>query len=416
METPPERPPEEETPADGEETPGRGDSSEAFLRRLRSQLPVSPLPWHWHRRINRGTLIAVVLLVVGGAIASVLIQRASDDEEGAAPAVEATKEVKERVGGLSLSQKADQVVIAGFDDPAAAEKQIAAAPPGGVIVGADDGAGAASRLRRAAGKGVPPLIVGVQEGGVYRAYPDLPPPETQIEIGDSADPALARSSAAATGSALKKAGFDLNLAPVADVATLDSPIADRAYSDDPALAASLVGAAVAGCESSGLACAVSHFPGEGAASDDTARGPATVGLDPASLEARDLGAFRAAFEAGAPATVLSLAFYAAYDPATPAALSPLIATELLREELKFKGVAISDDLTAGAIAGGIGAPEAAVQAIAAGTDMVVVDDPALATQARAAILAAAREGGLSPERLDQAVARVLELKKQLGLL
>jgi beta-N-acetylhexosaminidase len=339
-------------------------------------------------------VIGIAVLLIGGAIASVLIQRASEDEPAPAPAVEATKEVKQRVGGLSLTEKADQVVIAGFDNPAAAEKAIASAPPGGVLVGTGDGGAAvASRLHAAAGKSdVPPLVVG------------------------PADPAFAEGTAAETATALKRAGFDLNLAPIADVATLDSPIADRSYSDDPALVASLVAAAVRGCESRGLACAVSHFPGEGAVSDDTARGPATVGLDPASLEARDLGAFRAAFEAGAPATVLSLAFYAAYDPATPAALSPRIATELLRGELGFKGVAISDDLTAGAIAGGIGAPEAAVQALAAGSDMVLVDDPALAAQARAAILAAAEEGGLSAARLDEAVARVLALKKRLGLL
>jgi beta-N-acetylhexosaminidase len=338
-------------------------------------------------------VILIVVVIVGGAIASVLIQRASEDEPASAPPVEATKEVREKVGGLSLSEKADQVVIAGFDDPAAAEKAIGAAPPGGVLVGAEDGGAAvASRLHAAARKGaVPPLIAG------------------------PADPALGEPNSAAAAASLRKAGFDLNLGPIADVATLDSPIADRSYGDDPALVASLVGAAAAGCESSGLACAVAHFPGEGAASDDTARGPATVGLDPASLEARDLRAFRAAFDAGAPATVLSLAFFAAYDPATPAALSPRVATELLREELGFKGVAISDDLTAGAIAGGIGAPEAAVQALAAGSDMVVVDDPALAAEARAAILAAAKDGGLSAARLDQAVARVLELKKRLGL-
>ena len=144
--------------------------------------------------------------------------------------------------------------------------------------------------------------------------------------------------------------------------------------------------------------------------------PATVSLDPASLEARDLGAFRAAFDAGAPATVLSLAFYTAYDPIVPAALSPEIATDLLRGELGFEGLAISDDLSAGAIAAGLGAPEAAVQAIAAGTDLVMVDEPAQAGQARRAIVRALEEGGISEQRLDDAAARVLKLKKQLGLL
>ncbi len=144
--------------------------------------------------------------------------------------------------------------------------------------------------------------------------------------------------------------------------------------------------------------------------------PATVSLDAGSLEARDLGAFRAAFDAGAPATVLSLAFYTAFDPIVPAALSPEVATDLLRGELGFEGLAISDDLSAGAIAAGLGAPEAAVQAIAAGTDLVMIDDAAQAAQARTAIAEAVKDGGISEQRLDEAATRVLTLKKQLQLL
>ena len=416
MEYPGERPPSDD---DGrEEAAPRDDSPDRALRRLRSHLPVSPLPWHWHRRINRGTVVALAVLVVGGAVASVLAQRASDDAGDPPRGTGPPKELKGKLERLSLSEKTGQVVIAGFADPAAAGKEAAL---GGILVGAEDwagsGRGVISRLRGAAGAdAVPPLIVGVQEGGVHRAYGDLPPAETQVEIGARADPALAESWAAQAGAALGKAGFDLNLAPIADIATPDSPIGDRSFGDDPALVETLVRGAVRGCESTGLACALAHFPGEGGASDDTARGPATVSLDPASLASRDLAAFRAGFKAGAPATVLSLAFFAAYDPVTPGALSPSIATELLRDELGFTGVAITDDLTAGAIAAGVGAPEAAVQALAAGADMVLVDDPVAAAQARAAILAAAKRGSLSAERLEQAVGRVLELKRRVGLL
>jgi len=412
-----ERPPE--PPGEG---PPRRDSPQGLLRRLRSRVPVSPLPWHWHRRINRGTLIAIVVFAIGGAVASVLIQRAGNSDSEDAAAVEASPEVKGKLGKLSLEQKVDAVLVAGFDDPAAAEAELKSAELGGIAIGSEDwatgGPGLIPRLRRAGASGdrVPPLIVGQQEGGTYRTYPDLPPDQRQVEIGDLADSAQAQAWAQQTGEALKKAGFDLNLAPVADVATLDSPIADRAFSDDPEVVAAMTTAAVTGCAASGIACAVSHFPGLGAASSDPADGPATVSLDKASLEARDLTAFRAAFEAGAPATVLSLAFYAAYDPVTPAALSPNIATDLLRDELGFKGVAVTDDLTSGAIVGGVGAPEAAVQSLAAGADLVVVDDPAEAEQTRAAILAAANSGALPPSRLDQAASRVLELKRNMGLL
>jgi beta-N-acetylhexosaminidase len=238
---------------------------------------------------------------------------------------------------------------------------------------------------------------------------------TELEIGDTGDPAVAERSARESAAALKGAGFDINLAPVADVATIASPIADRAYGDDPAVVAPMVVAALSGCGAAGIACAPSHFPGLGGASADTALGPAMVSLDATSMRLRDLEPFAAAFGAGAPAVVLSLAFYAAYDPATPAALSPAVATDLLRGELGYQGVAITDDLSSGAIAAGIGAPAAAVQALAAGSDMVLVGDPAQAAAARAAILEASRSGAIPAARLDEAVARVLTLKQGRGL-
>jgi beta-N-acetylhexosaminidase len=387
-------------------------------------LPTSPLPWHWHVHINRGILAGIIVLAIAGAVASVLIQRSGSDEDDAGPGAEASASppVRKALRGMTVAQKVDAVVVAGVGDPASAEAQLRGTQLGGVFVGAEawaaGGAGALRRLSAAGAEGgrVPPLIVGRQEGGGYRAYPDLPPAQTELQLGDTGDPAVAEASAQETAEAMKQAGFDLNLAPVADVATIASPIADRAYSDDAALAAAMTGAAARGCKAGGIACAFSHFPGLGGANADTATTPATVSLDAASLDARDLEPFRAAFKAGAPATVLSLAFYAGYDPITPAALSPGIATDLLRGELGFKGVAVTDDLTSGAISAGVGAPEAAVQSIAAGADLVVVGDAAEAERTRAAMLQAAKAGGISSDRLDEAVVRVLELKRKLGLL
>ena len=382
-------------------------------------------PSRWKRRLTRGLLALIVLVLIGGAVATVLVQRGADDrgsEAVAAAAPQASAPVRQALRGLSLPQKVDAVMVAGVADIAAAEAQLRKGQLGGVGIGpeawAEGGSAGIARLRSAATAGgrIAPLIVAAQEGGSYRAYRDLPPAARELEIGEIADPALAERSARQAASALKRAGFDLNLAPVADVATIDSPIADRAYSDDPALVASLVAAALRGCQKGGLACAPSHFPGLGGASADTAQGPATVSLDSASLQERDVAPFAAAFEAGAPAVVLSLALYAAYDPVTPGALSPAIATDLLRGELGYEGVAITDDLSGGAVAAGIGAPEAAVQALRAGSDMVVVSDPAQAAQARQAVLDAASSAALSRARLDEAVARVLTLKRRLGLL
>ncbi len=396
----------------------------AWWRRVRSRLPTSPLPKHWDARVRHGVLAGVIVLLLGAALASILIQRSGDDPEGEAPATKAAAPVEKAAKGLSPEQEVDAVVVSGFESSASGARLARNSQLGGLLVGPEDwfdtfkGRTLLSRLRAqsAAGGRIPPLIVGVQEGGIYRAYPGLPPALGQREIAATNDPREATEWAAGTGRALAKAGFDLNLAPLADVATLDSPLSDRAFSDDPELVTAMTAASVRGCRGSGIACATPYFPGFGAASILTSQGPATVGLDAASLEVRDLAPFRAAIAEKVPAVVVSLALYAAYDPVTPAALSPAIAKDLLRDQLGFKGVAISDDLSASGPALGMPATEAAVQALAAGIDLVVVSDPAEAAAVRKAVLNAARDGAIPQARLKEAIARVLSLKQRLGLL
>lgn len=331
------------------------------------------------------------------------------------------------VRGMSPDQLVDQVLLLGFDGTDATspaitelrERQI-----GGVLVGpanwvdASQGATLISALRGAglAGGRIPPLIVTAQEGGEYRTFPDLPPDARELDIGERGSQRAAEAWSNAAGEALRTVGVDLNLFPVADVATVDSPVAGRAFSDDAATAAEMTAAAVRGCHDAGIACAVLHFPGLGAASQDTNKGPATVGLDERSLAERDLAAFRAAFAERVPAVVLSLAFYAAYDPVTPGAMSSQIATDLLRDQLGYTGPAITDDLGAGAVKATYRVPAAATMAIAAGADLLQIDSPADQTGVREALLHAVSSGVLPEERLREAAGRVLELKRRMGLL
>ena len=395
-----------------------------WWRKVRSHLPTSPLPKSWDERVRRGVLAGLVVLVLGAALASILIQRGGDDDGGEPPATKAPAPVEKAAKALSAVQEVDAVVVSGFEGSDSGAKLARGAQLGGLLVGAEDWFGTfkgrtmLSRLRAqsAAGGRIPPLIVGVQEGGIYRAYPGLPPALGQREIAATNDPVQAIEWAAGTSRALSKAGFDLNLAPIADVATLDSALSDRAFSDDPELVTAMTAASVRGCRQGGVACATPYFPGLGAASGSIADGPATVGLDAASLEIRDLAPFRAAIAEKVPAVVVSLALYAAYDPVTPAALSPSIVGGLLRDQLGFKGLAISDDLSAGRLATGLPASEAAVRALAAGIDLVVISDPGEAAKTRKAILEAARSGAIPPARLKEAIARVLSLKQRLGLL
>ena len=147
----------------------------------------------------------------------------------------------------------------------------------------------------------------------------------------------------------------------------------------------MTAAALRGCAAAEIACAPPTSPASARRRRTPTSGPATVALDPATLAARDLEPFRAAFAEGAPAVVLSHAFYAAYDPVTPAALTEGVATDLLRDELGFSGVAITDDLDSGAIRARYPIGAAAVAAIGAGADMVEVASPALQDKVRSAL-------------------------------
>jgi beta-N-acetylhexosaminidase len=257
-------------------------------------------------------------------------------------------------------------------------------------------------------EGQPPLT------GLAKRVAEMPP-------GEKIDAVLAVGSGGGryASSVLKiasgKDGGDLNLFPNADIATPGSPLADRAVGEDPELVTRLTTTAIRDCEREGIACAPGRFPGLGAASQDTDAGPATVGITASDLKRRDLRPFQAAIAIGAPAIVVSHAFYTAYDPATPASLSPQVVRGLLRGELGFQGVAISDNLGAGAITAAGGVEVAAPRALAAGIDLLLVDRPRDGATTRRAILAALKSGRLSRVRLDEAVARVLSLKKILRL-
>ena len=374
-----------------------------------------------------GALAAAVLATAAVWLLAFRDEGGEADRGSGGGAGAVSKPVANLVAEMSLGERVDQILLLGFEGtdasaPIAAtleERQL-----GGVLIARrnwiDPVQGVAlTGFIRATGLAdgrISPLIVTQQEGAAYNSLAGLPPSSRQLDIGRGGDPLAAESWARGAAAELRAAGIDLNLSPVADVATIASPLAGRSFSDDSAVAAELVAGATRGCAQGGIACAPLHFPGQGAASESTDEGPATVSLDSSALAGRDLAAFRAAFAERAPAVVLSLAYFAAYDPVTPAALAPEIATDLLRDEMRFAGLAITDDLSAGAIKATQSVASAAVAAVAAGADMAQISSPDDQPATSEALLEAVQSGQITEERLNEAAGRVLELKREQGLL
>ena len=208
-------------------------------------------------------------------------------------------------------------------------------------------------------------------------------------------------------------GFNLDFAPVADVWSnpKNKVIGDRAYSTDFERAAWLVKNAVHGFHSGGVACTLKHFPGHGDTAEDSHSGAAFVYKTLEELRAEEFLPFKAGIAAGADLVMVGHITVPSVSE-DPALLSPALLG-LLREELGFSGVIITDALSMGAVRG-YTAGELAVFSMAAGVDMLLCSgDPAAALEA---LEAAVADGTLSEERINESVLRILTVKEQRGLL
>lgn len=228
-------------------------------------------------------------------------------------------------------------------------------------------------------------------------------------------PGKAAENAKTIAADMKFCGFNMDLAPVADVWSNPSNtvIGDRAYSDDFHQAAGLVAAAVGGFHEGGVACTLKHFPGHGDTSADSHYGSVYVYKTLDELRAAELIPFRAGIEAGADAVMMGHLIIADADE-QPALLSYKIVTELLREELGFGGVVITDSLKMQAMTDHYGSGDIAVGAVQAGVDLLL--SPQDLGEAVAALTQAVEDGTISTQRLDESVLRVLRLKMDRGII
>ncbi len=327
---------------------------------------------------------------------------------------------------MTLKQKIGQLCMFGFDGPvppASLRGFLQEWGLGGVILFASNLKDAPqildlSRALQELAVGPPLLIAVDQEGGRVSR---LKPPFTQFppaaRMGALGSEELARTVGGVIGKELRAVGINLDFAPVLDVHTNpDNPvIGDRAFAADPAVVARMGIAFFHGLEAEGVLATGKHFPGHGDTSTDSHLDLPVVHHAKDRLERVELYPFRRAIQAGLSILMTAHVLCPALDPEVPATLSSLVLTQLLRNEMGFAGIIVSDDLSMAAIAGHWSIEEAACRFIEAGGDLILMAEDSRAQQAILdALLHAMQSNRLSESRLDASLDRILKVKKRLA--
>lgn len=278
-------------------------------------------------------------------------------------------------------------------------------------------------LAKASGAGVAPFLAVDEEGGPLVArvansglfgvkrFPNM------AEIGATGDPAQAANVGTTIGSYLKDIGFNLDFAPDADVLTnpQNTAIGARAFSSDPQVVGTMVAAEVEAMLETGVLPCVKHFPGHGDTAGDSHTGAVYATRSRAEIEECEFVPFRAAIEAGCPFVMVGHIETPNFaGDGLPASLSPVMMHDVLRGDLGFDGVIISDSFSMGAITQMYAPDDAAVQFFLAGGDMLLM--PQDLSLAYSGVLEATQQGVITTERIDESVLRILNVKERAGLL
>ena len=373
------------------------------------------------RRLAALAVAAGLALIVGIAVGA-----GSGDDAPKTPAA-ATQDTPARpraaaVGAaakLSLRKQVGQLIVMRFNGagpPAYVPRALRAGRAAGVILFEDNVASRpalealVAKLQRAAGGAA--LVATDQEGGAIRNLPWAAPATGQAA---AATAERARDDARAAARDLRAAGVNVNLAPVGDVAGAGSVMSGRAFPGDAEQVAALTRAAVEGYRGTRVAATVKHFPGLGAASENTDDAPVSLTRSPQQLLGEDLPPFRAAIAARVPLVMASHALYPSLDPDAIASQSRYVLHRLLRERLGFRGVVVTDSLEAKAVTERAGPAVAAVRSVRAGADLILTTGAGSHLRVLRALVAEAQRSPAFRKRVEESAARVLALKKDLGL-
>lgn len=360
-------------------------------------------------------------LALAAAVVGILIGSGIEGEEKSPSSVP-----PDPVAALKDPELAGLRLVAGYDGrrpPKGLRRLIARGGLAGVIL-FEENVGSASRtartidglqsIRRPEGLREPLIVAVDQEGGLVRRTPG-PPVPSAAEMGQRGR-GFARRNGRRTATSLRSYGFNVDLAPVLDLARPGSAIAaeGRSFGNSPARVIDVgVEGFAAGLHVGGVAATAKHFPGLGGATTNTDLASQRIDLSAAAIRDADLEPFRAFVSAGGELVMLGLATYPAFGD-RPAALERRIATDELREEVGFEGVSIADSLDA-ASARAFGDTDAvALAAAGAGTDLLLYGDWHTAREVGRTLAARLRSGRLDRGEFEASARRVMELRGDLG--
>ena len=330
-----------------------------------------------------------------------------------------------RIASMTIDEKIGQLLIFGYETVEDAEAVIRDLKPGGVILfgrniqSAQQTRSDISRLQAVAaeseGQPVPLLISIDQEGGrVSRLPAESGVFESARELGFKDDPSITLAFGKRTAAALLDLGFNLDYAPVLDIDSnpLNPVIGDRSFGETAEGVTRHGLAMLNGLEAGGVIACVKHFPGHGDTYVDSHLSLPVVSKSLAELEAFELLPFAAAIDAGASMVMVAHLLIASMDD-RPASLSPVLVDGLLRGQMGYQGVVITDDLTMGAIVEHYSLNDAAILAIEAGCDLLpVCHGTDKLRETHSALVDAWRSGRLTEARIEQSVLRILQLKQK----
>jgi len=390
--------------------------------------------------IIRKWLLIIIFLIGSGTLVGYLLANGIDlplpdkpsqqqHNDSAGEQQDKPDPIKEQLEGLTLEEKIGQMVMVGIEGKALgddARQMIQQHHVGGIILfkrNIDNPAQTLSlinELKSINSVNKFPLFLSVdEEGGRISRMPDqLKKLPSSGRVGEVNDQRLSFEIGRLLGKELKAFGFNMDFAPVLDInSNPNNPvIGDRSFGPTPEIVSKLGIQTMKGIQSQNVISVVKHFPGHGDTSVDSHVGLPYVYHDYERLKNFELIPFADAIKNKADAVMIAHILLPNIDPENPASLSRAVITDILRKDLNFRGVVITDDLTMGAITENYDLGEAAVKAVNAGSDIVLVcHNMEMELQVINALTNAVEEGRISEKRINESVYRILKLKQKYRL-